>query len=193
MKFQIFLGVIIQLVRVRQAKSGSKTYDIIAAGGRYDSLVRNFAENIRLAEPDLDPAQSPRATGMSISVDKLVNMVKSDDQKFETCHIVMAGDSSEASKVAKELWTCGIKVFLFDSPRSDEAIEVAKEHGVECIVMVASDGSALISQVDKEGRMNEKKIPGPEVLNHLCNLFKRQNTVDIYEEEMTTGFLLILF
>ena len=105
----------------------------------------------------------------------------------------MAGDSSEASKVAKELWTCGIKVFLFDSPRSDEAIEVAKEHGVECIVMVASDGSALISQVDKEGRMNEKKIPGPEVLIHLCNLFKRQNTVDIYEEEMTTGFLLILF
>jgi len=176
-------GVIIQLVRVRQAKSGSKTYDIIAAGGRYDSLVRNFAENIRLAEPDLDPAQSPRATGMSISVDKLVNMVKSDDQKFETCHIVMAGDSSEASKVAKELWTCGIKVFLFDSPRSDEAIEVAKEHGVECIVMVASDGSALISQVDKEGRMNEKKIPGPEVLNHLCNLFKRQNTVDIYEAQ----------
>ena len=59
------------MVRLRIGKSGSKSMDIIAAGGRYDGLLKTFADNFRIEDPNLD-TETPRAVGMSVSVDKLI-------------------------------------------------------------------------------------------------------------------------
>ena len=165
-------GLLLQLVRVRHAKSGNKTVDILAAGGRYDSLVRSFADNLRLADPELDAEQSPRACGVSISVDKLVTMVaKSEEFKIENARVVVGGDVAEASRVVRELWSCEVKAMVCSSATSYEASEVAKDHGAEFVVMMAAaaDGVALVSQIDRDGRIValERRFSSGDVVAHL--------------------------
>ena len=43
-----YIGMVVQLVMERPGKGGIKKVDIIAAGGRYDGLVRQFNDALRL-------------------------------------------------------------------------------------------------------------------------------------------------
>jgi len=168
-------GMVVQLVRVRPGKSGSRTMDIIAAGGRYDQLIKTFAESVRLGETEVgDPENSQKATGISISVDKLVaTIVKTDGFKPSSSNVILAGDKVEASRLGRELWSQGIKTMVDDTSRSDELQELAKDNGAELVVMVSSEGGALVSQSDREGRWADKKFGNGEVLAHIINVFKK--------------------
>eukprot|EP00092_Neocalanus_flemingeri_P000288 GFUD01000308.1.p1 GENE.GFUD01000308.1~~GFUD01000308.1.p1 ORF type:complete len:1589 (+),score=464.17 GFUD01000308.1:43-4809(+) len=168
-------GMTVQLVRVRPGKSGSRTMDIIAAGGRYDQLIKTFAESVRLCESDVaDPENSQKATGISISVDKLVATVaKSEGFKPCSSNVILAGDKMEASRLGRELWGQGVKTMIEDTNRSDELIELAKDHGAEVVVLVAADGGALVSQSDRDGRWADKKFGSGEVVPHVVNVFKK--------------------
>ena len=173
-------GLVLQMVRVKFGKSGSKSTDIIAAGGRYDSLLKTFADNFRIAEPDLD-TETPRAVGMSISLDKLITMAnKGDALKTEICSVVVGGDSSEACKVARELWSSSVSALLIDTARGDEAVEIAKEDGAEFVVMMspAAESVALVSQLDKDGRMMERKLTSGDVVNHLISCVGKSGESD---------------
>ena len=164
-------GLIIQLVRIRFGKSGSKSMDIIAAGGRYDGLLKTFADNFRIADTDLD-TETPRAVGMSVSVDKLIAIAsKADDIKTSLCSVVIGGDPSEASKLARQLWAAGVNTLVTDTIRGDEAVELAKESGAEHVVMMsaATESVALVSQMEKDGRMVERKLTSAEVVSYLTS------------------------
>ena len=168
-------GLILQMVRIRFAKSGSKSMDIIAAGGRYDGFLKTFADNFRIADPDLD-TETPRAVGMSVSVDKLIAMAsRGDDGKTDTCSVVIGGDSSEASKVARQLSSAGVITLVTNTRRGDEAVELAKECGAEYVVMMstAAESVALVSQMDRDGRMMERKLTSAEVVSHLTSCVGR--------------------
>ena len=60
-----------------------------------------------------------------------------------------------------------------DTIRSDELQELAKDNGAELVVMVSSEGGALVSQSDREGRWADKKFGNGEVLAHIINVFKK--------------------
>jgi len=168
-------GMVVQLVRVRPGKSGSRTMDIIAAGGRYDQLVKSFADSVRLVEAEVhDHEYTQKATGISISVDKLVaTIVRTQEFKPNSSNVILAGDKMEASRLGKELWGQGIKTMVEDTNRSDEVQELAKDIGAELVVMISADGGALVSQSDREGRWADKKFVAGEVLAHVVTVFKK--------------------
>ena len=177
----IMSGLVVQLVRLREAKSGRATLDILAAGGRYDGLVRTFSDSLRITDPQLEPELAPLAAGMSVSVDKLVTgLLKMEGFKVSSSQLVIAGDLVEAAKICRELWSNNLRTQLERTARTDEAVEVARDSGAELVVMMASDSSALISHLDKEGRIQERKFCAGEVVPHLTNYFRKQN-----EELMT--------
>ena len=66
-----YSGMTVQLVRERLVK-GARRWDVLAAGGRYDALVRRFAANFRLAAGAQEAREGEMvATGVSISADKV--------------------------------------------------------------------------------------------------------------------------
>ena len=170
-------GLIVQMFRIKHGRSGSRTVDIIAAGGRYDNLIKNFGKTFRMAELEVDAETDnmyPRASGISISVDRLVNMVnKMEDFRSDNCDVVIGGDAPEACAVAKEFWNNNVKALIADTDRSDEAVEIAKDNGAEYVVMVAPDGVSVMAQLEKEGRVIEKKFTNAEVIGYLTNTFKK--------------------
>ena len=177
----VMSGLVVQLVRLREAKSGRATLDILAAGGRYDGLVRTFSDSLRITDPQLEPELAPLAAGMSVSVDKLVTgLLKTEGFKVSSSQVVVAGDLVEAAKICRELWSHNLRTQLERTARTDEAVEVARDSGAELVVMMSSDGSALIAHLDKEGRSQERKFGAGEVVTHLTNFFRKQN-----EELMT--------
>ena len=121
----IMSGLGIQLLRVRQGKAGRKAVDILAAGGRYDGLVRTFSETVRISEPEPELEQGPLAAGMSVSVDKLVaGLLKSEDFSLDSAQLVIAGDLLEAGRTVRELWSNNLSSLLERTERTDEAVEV---------------------------------------------------------------------
>ena len=76
-------------------------------------------------------------------------------------------------RLSRELWGQGIKTTVEDTNRSDEMKEVAKDIGAELVVMTTSDGAALVSQSDREGRWADKKLLNGEVSAHVLNTFKK--------------------
>jgi len=130
---------------------------------------------VRLGETEVgDPENSQKATGISISVDKLVaTIVKTEGFKPSSSNVVLAGDKVEVSRLGRELWSQGIKTLVDDTSRSDELQELAKDNGAELVVMVSSEGGALVSQSDREGRWADKKFGNGEVLAHIINVFKK--------------------
>ena len=176
-------GVMLQLVRMRQGKSGTKSLDIIAAGARYDTLVRSFADNIKLGDPDIDPDLCPRATGLSVSVDKLVNMIsKNESFRPESCQVVVAGDFAEASRVVRDVWSSGVKAHISTTSRTDEAIETARDVGAEYVVMIAADGVAMLSHLDDDGRLVEKKFGAGEISNYLIHIYNSDHNTPLRHE-----------
>ena len=169
-------GMVVQLVRVRPGKSGSRTMDIIAAGGRYDQMIKDFADSVKLGEPGDagDSENSQKATGISISIDKLIaTLLKKDSVRPSCCNVIIAGDKTEAMKLCRDLWGQGIKTTIEDTNRTDEVKEVAKDIGAELVVMMTADGGALVSQSDREGRWADKKLLNGEVSVHIINTFKK--------------------
>jgi len=119
-----YSGMVVQLVMERPGKGGIKKVDIIAAGGRYDGLVRQFSDALRLPEQLDSPLQE--ATGISVSVDKLATMlVRREDFKWPVCEVVVAGSQGLAAKLASDLWGAGVRTYLLD--RVDDLDEVSRD------------------------------------------------------------------
>ena len=174
-------GLVVQLVRLREAKSGRASLDILAAGGRYDGLVNTFSDCLRVSEPQSESELVPLAAGLSVSVDKLVTgLLKTEGFKLSSSQLVIAGDPEEAAKMCRELWSNNLRTQLERTARTDEAVEVARDSGAELVVMMQSDSSALVSHLDTEGRIQERKLGAGEIVPHLTNHLRKQN-----EELMT--------
>ena len=169
-------GLVVQLVRLREAKSGRASLDILAAGGRYDGLVNTFSDSLRVSDPQPESELVPRAAGLSVSVDKLVTgLLKTEGFQLSSSQLVVAGDLLEAAKMCRELWSNNFRAQLERTARTDEAVEIARDSGADLVVMMASDSSALVSHLDKEGRSQERKLGAGEILPHLTTYFRKQN------------------
>ncbi|KAG1682245.1 eIF-2-alpha kinase GCN2 [Nymphon striatum] len=103
-----FSGVIFQFVCELKKKRKS-TIDVIAAGGRYDSLVSSY----KFAPTSVNHG----AVGVSISVDKIINCI-SEDEKIEgladaiVCSVGNTSLIREKCAICQELWASGIKTTI---------------------------------------------------------------------------------
>ena len=150
-----YSGLLIQLVREKVGKGGTRKWDELAAGGRYDNLVANFAETFRLANTEENV--SPGATGISLSVDKVAaTLAKSDGWQPGICQVVVGGDQEEACKLARELWNAGVSSRLEQTTRGDVLLEHGKEMAASMVIVCTSGGGGLIAQADRSWQ--ERKV-----------------------------------
>ena len=127
---QHFSGLIFQFVAANNRKRKRGGVDILAAGGRYDSLVAHFRRG--------DPHQSPGAVGVSIAVEKIVTAVVADKDAAlpGACDVLVctAGHNpilAARMRIARDLWTAGIKACVNYEPRSLEQLqEHCREVGI---------------------------------------------------------------
>ena len=154
-----YSGLLIQLVREKVGKGGVKKVDELAAGGRYDRLVAKFAENFQLENSS--EHESPGATGVSISVDRLAaTLAKSEGWQPDICQVVVGGDQEEAYKLAKELWNASVSARLEQTTRGDVLIEHGKELGANMVVLCSNGGGGLIAQADRSWQERKVSVGG---------------------------------
>jgi translation initiation factor 2-alpha kinase 4 len=155
----LYSGLLAQLVREKAGKGGSRRTDVLAAGGRYDRLVRQFSESFRLATPLAREAEPPAAAvGLSVSVDKVVTaLVRREGWGPALSQVVVAGHREEAARLARELWVAGVAARAEEAPRGEGLGELAREVGADMVVVCAEGGGALVS-CWAEGRWLERKV-----------------------------------
>lgn len=191
-----FSGMICQLVRKKK-----RGLDIMAAGGRYDHLIKSFASNISLGSCDSTFKElNQSAVGISLSMEKLVSIVSSgassatSEQQFNSVDILIYSPShqqsvtKEMADLASKLWGHGIKCVVCDHHQSlDEVQEFAAEFGSSFLVIVREgESAARIRSLDKD-RFQEKKIPLGDTADFLVKIMLRrdQEKSDKTEAEST--------
>ena len=164
-----YSGMVVQLVMERPGKGGIKKVDIIAAGGRYDGLVRQFSDALRLPD-QLDPPVQ-EATGISVSVDKVASMlVRREEFKWPVCEVVVAGSQVQASKLASDLWGAGVRTYLCD--RVEDLDEVSRDLCVAMTVIVDGENVRVTTPADGEGKLH--RLVGEEGRRELVNNLVKQ-------------------
>ena len=167
--------------------------DILAAGGRYDGLVRALTEEAGVGEGGEmgDQAGPPSATGVSLAVEKLVGLVaKCPDWQPVRGGVLVGGDRTAAARVAGKLWQAGVTARL-------ECGEVAAggEDRELLAVTLHCDTTALLSQLDPTtGRTTERKleVKGAKLFNLLPRRLRdHTGNLDSFLSQLDT-FLLAL-
>jgi histidyl-tRNA synthetase len=54
-------------------------YDILAGGGRFDTLISSFSSRLNIAEQDRNGVNPPCGVGISIGLDALAAAIQEDD------------------------------------------------------------------------------------------------------------------
>ena len=121
---QHFSGLIFQFVALNQRKRRRGGVDILAAGGRYDKLISHFRRGADAGY------QVPGAVGVSVAVEKIVAAVLEIEESLlpNSCDVLVCstGQNSmmeERMRIARELWTAGIRTNLFYDSKSVYSLE----------------------------------------------------------------------
>merc|ERR1712037_840733 len=114
--------------------------------------------------------ESPGATGVSLSVDKMAaTLAKSEGWQPGICQVVVGGDQEEACKLARELWNAGVPSRLEQTTRSDVLMEHGKEMAASMVVVCTSGGGGLIAQADRSWQERKVSTPWKRLINlGLC-------------------------
>ena len=170
-----FSGMVCQLVRKRKKKN-----EVVAAGGRYDQLVKDFSKLFSLGQCDSkDVCQS--AVGISFSMDQLVSFVSGDiDGNFSGIDVVIYSQNhvptviKEKTELAAKLWSQGIKTSVSDKAQTlDEIQELGTELGASYLVMMKEgEAFARVRCLENESRFQEKKVSLQDLYDSLCKLIK---------------------
>ena len=177
-----YSGVIFQVTCDHMIrKSRTVMPDPIATGGRYDSLIKNFA-------PPLSALGPPSAVGASIAFEKIVNAL-AEDKKFVppnaydvlVCTIgqVMFTVVKETMKVVGDLWAAGLRAdLMLETPHSlDEIQEHCRSSGIQHLVILNVKDFVKVRTIEKD-RINEKKVSRSELVSYL----QPKNKMEIYEQ-----------
>lgn len=170
---QHYSGMMCQFVWEHKNKHGRTERDVIAAGGRYDSLINMFRQL------DATKECSQYAAGISLSLDKIVSALQADNYKASTLDVLVCslGQNSmtrEKVGILKELWNAGIKSSLLDTTQSLEDIQnFCMEMCIHNIVMLKdTDPGAVRVRTLVKDRFQEKRVLFNELVEHLQKLLR---------------------
>jgi len=150
--------------------------DVIAAGGRYDSLLETFRSTLEVI--GLIPKGTKQfGVGVSISLDKLISGLESEElERFRggsrivevvICSMGHHALSREKISIMKDFWAHGISCTCLDGP---ETMEAAEEHCRELgssFLVVLKDAelhSAFRVRIFEKERIHEKKMTKTELI-----------------------------
>ena len=111
----VFSGVVFQVVAENQRKRKHGSFDIIAGGGRYDTLLESF-------KLPGEQKSLPRAVGVSIAFERIVNAVRKEISASDSglcyitcCDVLVAvmGEVNTQERVGlvRDLWKHGKMVY----------------------------------------------------------------------------------
>ncbi|XP_040575688.1 eIF-2-alpha kinase GCN2 [Lepeophtheirus salmonis] len=193
-----FSGMYCHFVRKKPNYHKTKQCDVIAAGGRYDSILNGFYSDMSLCH---DPSTTLEnyaysAVGISISMDKIVSSMSEPD--LRSCADVMLCSirysyPREKCEIAKRIWNMGLSLYLCDADYSlDEAQDLCLEIGATVMVVIAGDEKMEIrvkSWDKKDSRFTEKKMALTDLCDYLHKCFTHDGD-DMYDESTNNSAAL---
>uniref|UniRef100_A0A915KKB7 non-specific serine/threonine protein kinase n=1 Tax=Romanomermis culicivorax TaxID=13658 RepID=A0A915KKB7_ROMCU len=169
-----YKGIVYQVSYDQKLKRPGRTQfkaNILAAGGRYDRLLKKFRKSIPGKPSSLQSMVS--AVGVSIAFDTIVNMIGS----FRYCQydvlICSVGRKlllKEKLSLAKSLWAMNVKTDFIQEPVAnlEDLQEYCRKNGVEYLI-IFKDGELNAVRVKNFGeeKMIEKKLNALDVPSYL--------------------------
>ncbi|XP_048456435.1 eIF-2-alpha kinase GCN2 [Rhincodon typus] len=162
-KVQQHSGVIFQFVALVKRRHHIVP-DILAAGGRYDSLILEF-QKPQVVGP------LPSAVGVSLALDKIYTLCNASEQPA-ICEILVVAVGSvsldRAIGLILQLWKSGIKAELLHNVTQEEAQEHCKQVGISYSVLISDKESKHVKvRSFEKDKQTEKRILEVEVVEHL--------------------------
>lgn len=125
--------------------------EVLAAGGRYDSMIKSFRNVIEQATMlSLDTQQS--GVGISISLDKLVQAIQKENEEMPKCDnldVVVCSVGikpllKEKSQLLKRLWSLGIRYVLIEASSVEEIQAQVNELKVAHVIMLKDNEQGTV-------------------------------------------------
>lgn len=178
---QQYSGMVFQLVCELQKKHKRDNMEVLAAGGRYDTMIaeyRNIMEQANMLSNDLHQS----AVGVSISLDKLAQAVQETSAgNFEFLDVVVCSLGSkllvkEKARVLRSLWSAGIRACLIEANNMEEIQEQCNELKVSHVVMLkdTEQGTVRVRSWEKD-RFQEKTFTVAELTENMQRILKTWN------------------
>ncbi|XP_078419056.1 eIF-2-alpha kinase GCN2 isoform X2 [Cetorhinus maximus] len=170
-KVQQHSGVIFQFVALVKRRHHIVP-DILAAGGRYDSLILEFQR-----PQVVGPVSS--AVGVSLALDKIPPLCFTSELPafchFETLVVAVGKMSLErAISIIQNLWKFGIKAELLHNVSQEEVQEHCKQAGISYSVLVSDKESKHVKvRSFEKDKQTEKRILELEVVEHFQKIRSR--------------------
>ena len=169
---------------IKRKKRGA--CDILASGGRYDSLIASFASRLNLEEERNRINQAPFGVGISIGLDSLAAAIQDEelaDKAFARLDVLIqapVGISVKQTRLlelSNQLWNCGIRCSICDPGwHWDEVQDHAKEAGADFVVIYQDNVIARLRTLTDTERFTEKKTPIPEVFETLAKMISDEQS-----------------
>ncbi|CAH1116543.1 unnamed protein product [Phaedon cochleariae] len=193
---QQYSGMIFQFVCELKKKHKHHNMEVLAAGGRYDSMIafyRSIMENANMLSKEVQQS----AIGVSISLDRLVQAVQKehseeipgvDNLDVVVCSVGRKEMIQEKTKILRNLWAAGIRSTLIETTNIEEIQEQLNELKVTHVVILKDNeqGTVRIRSWNKE-RFQEKSLPTSELVENLQRILRNWN--DSYQENGPPSFL----
>ncbi|XP_063231098.1 eIF-2-alpha kinase GCN2 isoform X2 [Bacillus rossius redtenbacheri] len=170
-----YSGMMCQFVCELKKKRRKGGMDVLAAGGRYDSMLHTFRKTVELA--GMVPREvSQSAAGVSISLDRIVSALQACDQDARALDVVVCSLGhgpmiKEKCAVVRELWAAGVRANLLDAIQSlEEVQDWCREMMVSNIVLLKETEatSVRVRSWDKEReRFQEKRVATADLVDFL--------------------------
>lgn len=160
---EYFSGMLVQLVRKRK-----RGYDILASGGRFDSLIEAFATKLNVEEKKNRP---PSGVGISIGLDVIAASILDSEieANFNRLDVLIYGPHLYKLELASQLWSKGIRCLLCDPGWSmDDVQDHAQETGATFIVIFQdkTDTYARLRNLNND-RFTEKQVTIADLFDKL--------------------------
>ena len=169
---EYFSGMICQLFVKKK-----RGYDILAGGGRFDSLISNYASKLNIEEKTMSP---PCGVGISIGLDILAAGIEKEEleSNLNRLDVLIHGPSVKQVKLelAKELWSRNVKCSICDPGWTmDDVQDQAVETGADLIVIYQDTSNARLRLLNHD-RVTEKKVAVSEILETVLKQLDDSNT-----------------
>ncbi|RZC35247.1 Pkinase, RWD and/or tRNA-synt His domain containing protein [Asbolus verrucosus] len=174
-------GMICQFVCEAKKKHKHGNKEVLAAGGRYDSMITSYRKIMEAANVHGKEIQQ-LAVGISLSLDKLVQAVireQCDDlPKMEFLDVAVCSVGSkpllrEKTKVLRNLWAAGIRCALIEATNNEEIQEQCGELKVPHVVMLkdSDQGTVRVRSWERD-RFQEKTFKMHELVENMQKIIK---------------------
>lgn len=148
---QQYSGMICQFLCELKRKHKHDNMEVLAAGGRYDSMIKSFRSIVEQATMlSLNIQQS--GVGVSIALDKVVQAIQKESEEIVrqdyynvvVCSVGIKPLLKEKTQILKRLWSIGIRYVLVEGASEEEVQEPVNELKVAHVIVLKDSDQGTV-------------------------------------------------